>query len=336
MRAIRVGLIRCDTHGMWFGPLMAEHDPKVLQRPMPPEQTPHYSWQTGGLYNFFYANYGRPLEMSAPYVGGFKIVNLWDEHRDAAEMAAKVFYGRPRICDRFEQVSDDVDLVLVADCNYDGSDHLKLARPGLEKGVATFVDKPFADTVAHAREILELARTYKAPVFSLSMLRVEPAVKRFRDRIPETGEVNFATLQGYGTQPAGLIATISAVQHLFGSGIQAVQVLRAERHTSVYLDYGDRLDRPRQGVMINCDVGQRPWTALAISIYGTKDDIHLLMHGDFVYQHGTAEIIKMMQQVVLTGDVPPLMDEVIESIAVIQAFQKADKTGEVVKVQEFL
>jgi predicted dehydrogenase len=336
MRNIRVGLIRCDTHGIWFGALMAEHDPKVLQRPMPPEEKPHYSWQTGGLYNFFYANYGHPLEISAPYVGGFEIVSLWDEHRDAAEMAARVFHGRPRVCERFEDVSDGVDLVLVADCNYDGSDHLKLARPGLEKGVATFVDKPFADTVSHAREILEFARRHRAPVFSLSILRAEPALKRFRSRIPETGEVNFATLQGYGTQPAGLVATISAVQHLFGTEIQTVQVLRAARHTSVYLDYGDRPDRPKHGVMINCDIGQRPFTALAISIYGTKDDIHLVMHGDFVYQHGTAEIIKMMKQIVRTGDVPPLMDEVIESIAVIQAFQEAEKTGSVVKVQKFL
>jgi predicted dehydrogenase len=336
MQSIRVGLIRCDTHGLWFAPLMAEHDPMALQRPMPPEDKPHYSWQTGGLYNFFYANYGRPLEMSAPYVGGFEIVNVWDEYRDAAEMAAKVFYGRPRICDRFEQVSDNVYLVLLADCNYDGADHLKLARPGLEKGVATFVDKPIADTVAHAREILELGRKHRAPVFSLSMLRSEPAVKRFRNRIPEVGGVNFATLQGAGTEPAGLVATISAVQHLVGPGIQTVQVLRAERHTSVYLDYGDRADRPRHGVMINCEVGQRLWTAMAISIYGTRDDIHLLMHGDFVYQHGTAEIIRMMRQMVLTRDVPPLMDEVIESIGVIQAFQKASKTGEVVKVQEFL
>ena len=29
MSAIRVGLIRCDTHGLWYGPLMASHDPRV-------------------------------------------------------------------------------------------------------------------------------------------------------------------------------------------------------------------------------------------------------------------------------------------------------------------
>ena len=56
-----------------------------------------------------------------------------------------------------EQVSGEVDLVFIADCNGDGSDHLQLARPGLEKGVATFVDKPMARTLADARELVELA-----------------------------------------------------------------------------------------------------------------------------------------------------------------------------------
>jgi len=137
---------------------MAEHDAKLLQRPMPPEEPHHYTWQAGGVHKFFYTNYANPLQMTAPFVGGFEITRLWDEHRGAAEMASRVFFGRPIVCDSFEDVSDDVDLVFVADCNFDGADHLKLATPGLTKGVATFVDKPFADSVPAAREILKLGR----------------------------------------------------------------------------------------------------------------------------------------------------------------------------------
>ena len=33
MSLIRVGLSRCDTHGLWYGPLMAEHAPLVFQHP---------------------------------------------------------------------------------------------------------------------------------------------------------------------------------------------------------------------------------------------------------------------------------------------------------------
>jgi predicted dehydrogenase len=351
MKKIRVGLIRCDTHGLWYGPLMAEHDPMVLQRPMLPVKHPqptdspakqlafyenqgyYYSWQSGGVHMYFYNRYGYPLEMTVPFVGGFEIVKLWDKYRVAAEQAARVFFGRPKVCDTFEEVSDDVDLVFVANCNNDGSDHLELARPGLEKGVPTFVDKPFANTVANCRRILELGRKHKAPVFSLSILRAEPALTRLRNRIPEVGEVNFATFQGCGTHPAGLVHTISATQHLFGPGIKTVHALRARNHTSIHLDYGDRPDRPRHGVMINCDVGKRPHTALSASVHGTKDDIHTLILGDYQYPHGTAEIIKMIKQMVCTRKSPPLMDEVLESIAVIEACRKAERSGKRTQVR---
>jgi len=103
--AIRVGLIPCDTHGLWFGPLMADHDPLLLQRPRLPVGPGQYSWMSGGLHRFFYTNYHDVLEMTVPSVGGFEITRLWDEHPEAAELAAKVFHGRPQVCDTFEDVS---------------------------------------------------------------------------------------------------------------------------------------------------------------------------------------------------------------------------------------
>ncbi len=341
MSRIRVGLIRCDTHGLWFGPLMAEHDPLAFQRPMDPRHPHPYTWQAGGCHKFFYSDYADPTRMTVPFVGGFEITRLWDEHRDAAEQAKAVFHGKPKVCDSFEQCSEDVDLVFISDCNLDGSDHLKLARPGLERGIPTFVDKPFADTVAHARELLDLARKHNAPIFSLSIVRTEPAVARFKNRIPEAGKVNFATISGYGTHPAGFVHTTSATQHLFGSGIQTVDVLTAREQVLVHLDYGgERAGKdsvPLHGVTIHTNVGSRPLTALGMSIYGDKTDIHETMLGDFVYADGTAEIIKLIKQMVETRESPEkLMNEVVESIAVIEAFKMAQKTRQPAKVADFL
>ena len=334
MALIRVGLIRCDTHGLWYGPLMAEHDPLVFQRPRLPVEPGHYSWMTGGLHQFFYTNYDDILNMSVPFVGGFEIAKVWDEHREAAEMAAAVFFGKPEVCDTFEEVSDGVDLVLIADCNCDGSDHLELAAPGLTKGVPTFVDKPFADSVANAAAILELGRKYDAPVYSQSICRVEPAFVRFRNRMPEVGVANFATLHGYGTEPAGLVHTVSITQLLFGPGIERVKVFEAERHTAVYLDYGDRADRPKHGVMINCDVGSRPFTAMTATVIGTIAQIHTTVLGDYAYAHGTCEIIKTIRDMVGTRKTPDSMGEVLETIAVVEAFKKARAEGEAVAVED--
>lgn len=340
MKKIRVGLIRCDTHGLWYAPLMAEHDPFVFQRPTDPRKPQHYSWQMGGCHKFFYEYYADPMRMTVPFVGGFEITKLWDEHRDAAEQAKAVFFGKPKICDSFEECSDDVDLVFISDCNYDGSDHLKLARPGLQKGIPTFVDKPFADTVAHCRAILELARKHRAPVFTASILRFEPAVTRFRNRIAEIGTVNFGSLNGYGTIHAGLVHTVSAAQHIFGNGIRTVDVLTARQQTIVHLDYGDdagKGNRPLHGVSIHTNVGSRPLTALGMNVCGSKSDLYEMLLGDFVYAHGTAEIIKVIKKMVRTGKVPQQeLNDHIEAIAVIEAFRKAQKTRKTARVSDFL
>ncbi len=69
-----------------------------------------------------------------PFVGGFEITRVWDAERDVAEQTRRVFLDVPEICDSPDQCSDDVDLVLIANCNLDGKDHLEFALPGLEKG----------------------------------------------------------------------------------------------------------------------------------------------------------------------------------------------------------
>ena len=51
---IRVGLIRCDTHGAYYGSLMAPHDPLQLRSPLAAGATAHYSWQSGGAHFYFY------------------------------------------------------------------------------------------------------------------------------------------------------------------------------------------------------------------------------------------------------------------------------------------
>src|SRR3989338_3216205 len=114
---IRVGLIRCDTHGMWFGAQMDQHDPLLLRQPMPVNPKNRYSWQNAGVHYFFYTHYCNPWRITAPHVNGFRIVRAWDEDRKSAEAFSRVFHGRPEVCDSFEDVSDDVDLVFIADCN---------------------------------------------------------------------------------------------------------------------------------------------------------------------------------------------------------------------------
>ena len=331
---IRVGLIRCDTHGAYYAALMAAHDPLLLQRPVPFEQPARYSWMHGGAHFYFYTQYSDPRQLSVDAVDGFALTRVWDQHRDAAACLARICGGEARVCDSFEEVSDGVDLVFVADCNGEGEDHLDLARPGLEKGVPTFVDKPLAKSYGQARAMLDLGQQHGAPVASLSILRTLPHAGRFARRLDEVGEVQFGSVQGGGTSLAGHIHAVSLAQHIFGGGIETVRSMGETPLQTVHLDYGGRADRPGRGVALNCDVGAVWHCAFHASAYGPAGAIHSPPLSDFDFPFGAAEILRQLRHMVHSGESPPLTGDMLEGVAVCEAARLAQEEGRAVRVEE--
>lgn len=333
---IRVGVIRCDTHGAYYSALMDDHDPLVLRQPMSLDQPARYTWQHGGVHFYFYQRYNDPRQMTVERVSGFRIVKLWDADRNAAEMLSRVHYGRPAVCEHFEQVSENVDLVFIADCNSDGGDHLELARPGLERGVATFIDKPLASTVSGAKAILDLADRHGAPVMSMSILQVVPSLALFAQRLPETGGVTFGTVQGGGVEMAGLIHAVSAAQHVFGDGVQTVRCLDAGTHTCFHLDFGGRDDRPIHGVAIHSTIGPTFHCSIYLSAYGPRRAIHSHDVGDFDFPAGAATILRMVRQMARSNQSPIDRQQTLECVAVAEAALKARATRQPVCVRDIL
>lgn len=80
------------------------------------------------------------------------ICQMWDLHRHAS----------------LEGLAQKVDAALILDKN--GARHLALAEPFLKRGLPVFIDKPFAETVEDADEILRLADKHGTAVFGGSAL----------------------------------------------------------------------------------------------------------------------------------------------------------------------
>ena len=165
---IRVGMINCDLHAFYYGPLMQDYDLDVLLK----------YWR---VVNYYFSQMFSAEKMRVPTVRLFDIVKVYDSEcssvarhpdRRNAEHLSELFFGRPRACKSLDEVSDDVDLVFIANCGDNGSEHRRLATPGIKKGVPTFIDKPFAYDVRDARAMVALARKRRTPILSLSMLRI--------------------------------------------------------------------------------------------------------------------------------------------------------------------
>ena len=332
---IRTGIIRCDTHGSYFAPLMAPHDPMKLQRPVELKPKLPYSWMSGGAHFYFYTNYGDPRCMTAEAVDGFEIVNVWDEHREAAAALSDILDSHPRVCDCFDQVSEDVDLVFIADCNGDGSDHVELATPGLTRGVATFVDKPLGNTVAQVKTLCELSRKHDAPLYSASIMRHVPGAMQFQSRLVEIGRADSGCIRGGGCSIAGQIHSVSLAQVVFGNGIREVRAMGPDQMGVMHLSWGDRDDRPPSGVVLHHAVGDTYHCAFHVSAYGSGGAI--LAHNninDYYYPFGAANILKHVKTMVSSGAIHESIHDMVEAVAVVNAGRQSLKqSSEPVEVE---
>jgi len=293
MGKIRVGMIRCDLHGMYYAALMAGHDPIALRDDR--------CGRGHAAYFYFYTYYNNPTRIMVPTVGGFQIARVWDQNPDLARNMQRIWHDRPSLCRTFEEVSDDVDLVFIADCNGDGSDHMELAAPGLKKGVPTFVDKPLAYDVKDAQSIIHLAEEHDVPVASASMLGQLPHVARFRKRFSELGAPEFGTVKGGGAAMAGQVHAISLAQHLFGFGVESVECMGPTSLAHVLLDYGGKPDRPSAGVVLHCASGGSPFCAMYAGAFSRLGAIHSPAFGDFEFPWGAANILRKVKRMVRTG-----------------------------------
>ena len=77
-------------------------------------------------------------------------------------------YGVPLV-DQPEEIIGQVEAVMVE--SVDGSVHLDRARAFIEAGLPTYIDKPFACSLADARQLADLAASHQVPIFSSSSLR---------------------------------------------------------------------------------------------------------------------------------------------------------------------
>ena len=325
MSKIRVGVIRCDLHAMYYGIVMYEHDPLKLHGDK--------IGRGHAAYYYFYTDYNDPRLLIVPKVKGFELARVWDKNRHIAENMAKLFGNNTRICDSFEEVSDDVDLVFIANCNFDGTDHLEFATPGLQKSVLTFVDKPFAYEVNDVKAMIKLARDNDTAVMSLSMLRTLPDVGLFRSRFGELGDVQFGTIRGGGAILAGQIHATSLAQHLFGPGVESVEALGEENPRHVLLDYGGKADRPEKGVVINYDAGMGFFYA---SAYGPNGAIHSREFNDYVFPKAAVINANLIKKMVRTRQSQAPYDEMIECVAVAEAARIANETAKRVYLKEIM
>ena len=333
MDKIRVGMIRGDVHGAWYAPLMTAVDEAALLRHYPQDQ-----------YYFYYRH-----RLRFETIPGFevtKIFDRWPPHQGVtpdekkelsnAEIFRSIFADKPEICDSLDAVSEDVDLVFIADCMGDGHDHLELATPGLKKGIPTFVDKPYAYTLADARAMIVLAKENDTVVMSASLLRQNPMTEQFKSRFAEVGPVGEGFVKGVGnSQLGGIIHGLSLAQHVFGEGVEWVDCMGQLDQEIVRLHYPATEEMPKgiEVIVLNSHL-LGPYCGYQCVVYGKNGSITSPWINDYNFPLGGRVIVQKAKAMVETRKPPIPYESMLELIETVEAARKAQKTGKRVPLEE--
>ncbi len=334
MSPIKVGLLRADTHGYYYGALMAPTDPAVL---LEIDYVVHYYFTSRFVLH----------EFTRPLTPGFQVVKVWDSDPKKAKDMSRLFFGKPRPTTDLSEMTEGIDAVFIADCNGGGDDHLKLATPFLKKGIPTFVDKPFASTLRDARAMIDLARKYKTPLLNASILSHVPVADQFKRRFSEVGKVGLGIIKGViggwmrnpNAAPrledflAAIIHGISLGINLFGKDVEWVQAMGALplEYIHMHLVNGVNVMIVNGSMEVFNDRND-----YNVSAYGKLGEIHSPPIGDPEFIAGAARIVRLFKTMVQTGKPPISYDDLLHPIAVVEAAHRAQKTGRRIYVKDVL
>ncbi len=220
---------------------------------------------------------------------------------------------------RPEELIGKVDGVLIE--SVDGSVHLERARPFLEAGIPTYVDKPFTCSVRDARELIDLAERKKVPLFSSSSLRYAPEVVNLKNSEYQTGKVvgcdAYSPASTHPRNPGLFHYGIHGVETLFalmGPGCETVWAV-SEAGTDVVTG---RWKDGRLGSMRGTRAGSHSY---GFTAFCEKKVVPATISTQFIYRELLKKIVEMFQ----SGRSPLDPHETLEITAFMQAAIRSGK-----------
>jgi hypothetical protein len=360
-KKIRTALIRCDTHGYYFGMLMARCDPLFIEK-------------ANKIVHYYATDWYDPANIILPTTYDFDIVRCWDPDFERAEEFSQAFLGKPQPCRTLAEATEGVDFAFVGDCDGGGGDHLKLSRPFIRKGIPTFVDKPFASNLKDARAIVSLARRHSTPIYNSSILTEVVAADNFKRRFPEItpeganwtelaqaavgmdcsvkgvdqilgvvkgvggamSQENLGdrdALGGIEDRLAYIIHGIALALNVFGPDVEWVEAMGSLPLEYLHL----HLTNGRDVMVMNPGVDVFPERcSFYVEAYSKMGAIHSGPIGDPEFLRGADRIVKKIRNMVRTGKPPRDYDDIVMQIAVVDAGQIAQRTGKRVAVADVI
>ena len=244
---------------------------------------------------------------------GIEVVAVWGETDEFAKNAAEKG-SIPRIVKKQEELMGMIDALIVD--HRHAKYHVAAARPFVEAGIPTFIDKPFCYRVAEGRELLELAEKRNTPITCLSSAAYGPGVDDMAAQVKELEDVGSIVITGpasinskYGGIFFYEIHTVEQLFKLFGDDAEAVRATRHGPHTTFQIKF-------TSGLLATIILARRR-EVLCVTREGLKEIKPRFESENQLHMY--AAIVKMFQ----TGEEPRSHDSILKSIAALEAMERS-------------
>jgi predicted dehydrogenase len=296
LRLSAVGLE--TTHGYIYPAMLNGYDPALLQ-----------ANSLGIVWSIF------PTEGAPSVDGDVRVVACYDPDPELARRVAEACLIE-RVCPTLEDALTGVDGVLIL--SGDARAHRTQGTPALEAGLATFVDKPFTESLADADALVELAARRGAPLFCTSALRFAPQAVALRERLAASvGTPLAAHSIGTGDFESYAVHSLEILFGLWGGGVSDVRSSGQPGYSTAQLDYADG----RRAIWQVC---QRMAWQFHLAVYGTSGiDQTLVTFEDryAIFRETAARMAQFAEQRV--SPVPP--HETVEIVRLLAAVRNAQR-----------
>jgi predicted dehydrogenase len=169
-------------------------------------------------------------------IPGAKVTHVWTDNPADAKKVSKASCVE-HVVDKPEDVIGKVDAVCIStDIGYE---HLKRAKPFIDAGIPTFIDKPLADNREDLREFIQLYRAGK-PILSSSCMRYSHEIEELKSK--PVGAMKLVTGLTCKSWARYGIHALEGLYQLTGPGFISVRDVGQKDRNTVLLKHKSGVD----------------------------------------------------------------------------------------------
>lgn len=215
-------------------------------------------------------------------------------------------YGIEEVYEEPAEMLPHVDAAMILARN--GDLHCRQALPFLEGGKPTFVDKPFAHTMADSEEMVRAARRSGAPLMSCSSLRYSVELAEMQSEMARLGSIAHCHCSGPGELFFYGVHLVEMAHAMLGPGIVAVTNAADEHRDLMALRWADG-KTAFLSLLRDVEIG------FHCSIFGEKGERHTSVADVAYYRWQLERFIEMCR----TGVEPIPLEHTLEIIRTLTA-----------------